>query len=113
MQRSTKSSRLTHKSLSSTVPPREPEREETKPESQDQEEATKELTRLHKCLKKAHKLLVHQFLEIAASTEALSHRLAWIRERFKYGNIGSCRDSQQGHARADKQGRKPKEGERG
>ena len=56
--------------------------------------------------------MVHQFLEKVASTEALSHRLARIRERFEYGKIGSRQDGQQGHAPADKQGREPKEGER-
>ena len=67
----------------------------------EQEEATKELIRTHKSLKKAHKLLVHQFLEIAASTEALRQRLARIRERFDCGKIGSSQDGQQDHARAD------------
>ena len=73
-----------------------------------QEEVTNEITRANKSLEKAHKLLVLQFLKIAASTEALIHRLARILEQFKYGRIGISQDGQRGHARADTPGSKLK-----
>ena len=51
----------------------------------------KEITRAHKSLVKAHKLLVCQFLEIAASTEVLRHSLARIRELLNTARLAVFR----------------------